>query len=51
MAAEEILLDLKNLDLPDAETMRLSDVINIYETFADNAKATQCNANASITPG
>ena len=33
MPAEEILLDLKNLDLPGAETMRLSDVINIYESL------------------
>ena len=33
MSAEENLLDLKNLDLPDAETMRLEDVINIYETL------------------
>ena len=33
MSAEEILLNLKNLNLPSVETMRLSDVINIYESL------------------
>jgi HAD superfamily hydrolase (TIGR01450 family) len=33
MPAEEIILDLKNLQLPDVEALQLPDVISIYESL------------------